>query len=223
MGTSRGAHPISGCPAHPGVLRHPPAQLSPPCARGDAGTQRWESERRHLPWDGAKPRDTASLLQGRGKGSAPLRPRPTHRAAGPAPGPTRAGVWGDEGASGATGGSVGIPRGMPGDSHPAGRWRRNPPATPRAGSCPSPQAGSGQGDLGVRGAGAAAELTEQPGRPEQGSERWEQPPGSAGRSGRGWERKINHPGGRVSAGSEGVQLGCANKAPDGRTDGRAGS
>lgn len=52
--------------------------------------------------------------------------------------------------------------------------------------------GFGAGGFGAGGFGEwAAVLTEAPERPEQGSERWEQPPSSAGErgAGRGWERE----------------------------------
>lgn len=86
----------------------------------------------------------------------------------------------------------------------------SPAFPPPSHRCPPLRARSGAAGLGVRGTG---------------SRRFYSPSGRGGRSrgasggssrralpersGRGWERKINHPRGRASAGSEGVQLPAA--------------
>lgn len=149
---------------------------------------------------------------GQGKGSAPVCPSPTHWTAGLAPGsPTHGGVGGCEVASSAMGGSVGDV----GDPPPhCGSWDMggvvSPAFPPPSHRCPPLRARSGAAGLGVRGTG---------------SRRFYSPSGRGGRSrgasggssrralpersGRGWERKINHPRGRASAGSEGVQLPAA--------------
>lgn len=126
--TARGPHPIPGYPPHPGGLRHPRARLSPRCARGDTAvgiqTPSPPLGRSQSPGHGVP-------APGTGEGSAPLRPRPTQRAARPAPAPTRAGVWGDQRCHG-----WGDPWGCRGGclETPTPPSRDNPSATPRAGS-----------------------------------------------------------------------------------------
>lgn len=103
---------------------------------------------------------------GRGKGSAPVRPRPTHWAAGPAPGsPTRGRVWWGRGGQhrhgggGAPWGSVGDAWGPPTRRQSRDAGRMVPPAPPpRRGAlshrCPPPAtSGEGSGSAGFGGSG----------------------------------------------------------------------
>lgn len=100
---------------------------------------------------------------GRGKGSAPVRPRPTHWAAGPAPGsPTRGRVWWGRGGQhrhgGAPWGSVGNAWGPPTRRQSRDAGRMIPPAPPpRRGAlshrCPPPRVGGGSGSAGFGGSG----------------------------------------------------------------------
>lgn len=182
------------------------------------GTRQWEwGHARRWEW-GHAGNPTAGLSQtpghdvptraGQGKGSAPLRPRPTHRAAGPAPGsPTHGGAWWGRGSQrchggapgGGWGGLMGTPTPPQEPERAGGTIPPSPP--PQRGAlshhCPPPRVGPGGVGFGVWGSGGANRLyspSRRGGRSRGasgGSSRRALPE----RSGRGWERKINHPRG----------------------------
>lgn len=178
---------------------------------------------------------------GQGKGSAWFQPRPTQRAASPAQRRSRlraphprpavgraqpAAPRGARGGGGRTWGQAGRQGGHPKVAKSTQRTAQPGSPPPHAWG-PIPwwsHAPSGAGGCGVWSWGQGGDAGS--GRPYSPSRRRGRSGGASGgssrralpeRSGRGWERKINHPRGRVSAGSEGVQLRLrrASSQPDG--------